>query len=93
MQGRWNMRLSKDFLAHDTGDEVVLVPTGRAEFSGLLRGNKTLGAILELLHAETTPEEITARMCERFDVAPEVARRDVDKVVAQLREIGAIDGA
>ena len=43
------MKLRKEFITHDTGDESLLVPTGAAGFAGLVKGNKTLGAILELL--------------------------------------------
>ena len=43
------MKINKDFLLHNTGSESILVPTGNAGFSGVVRGNKTLGAVLELL--------------------------------------------
>ena len=43
------MKLKKEFLCHTTDQEAMLVPTGRAGFAGLVRGNKTLGIILNLL--------------------------------------------
>ena len=43
------MKLKKEFLLHNTGSESVLVPAGGAGFSGVVRGNRTLGAMLELL--------------------------------------------
>ena len=52
------MKLNKDFLLHNLGEETVLVPTGKAEFSGIVRGNKTLGAVLELLKTDTTEAQI-----------------------------------
>ena len=30
------MRLKQEFIAHQTGDDAVLIPTGRAEFSGIV---------------------------------------------------------
>ena len=42
------MKLSKDFISHDTGCESLLVPIGAANFSGLVKGNATFGAIVEL---------------------------------------------
>jgi hypothetical protein len=86
-----NMKLKKEFLTHDTGKESLLVPTGAAEFSGLVKGNKTLGAILALLKQETTEEGIVAAMKARFDAPEEVIARDVKKALTELRKIGAIE--
>ena len=66
------MKLKKEFLCHTTDQEAMLVPTGRAGFAGLVRGNKTLGIILNLLEKETTEAEIVAAMKARFDAPEEV---------------------
>ena len=86
------MKLKKEFIVHQTGEESYLVPTGRAEFSGIVKGNATLGAILELLKSETSEEAIVKAMCERFDASQEQITQDVKKVLDGLRGIGAIDG-
>ena len=86
------MKLKKEFIVHVTGKETVLVPTGNADFSGLVRGNKTFGAIMELLKEETTEDEIVAAMKKRFDAPEDMIRRDVERAVSELRKIGAIDG-
>ncbi len=86
------MKLKKEYIVHQTDQESMLVPTGLGGFSGMVRGNKTLGAILELLKEETTEEQIVSAMRQRFDAPEEIIRRDVEKAVAKLREIGAIDG-
>ena len=49
------MKLKKEYITYDTADESMLVPTADAKFAGLIRGNKTLGAILERLK-EIRPE-------------------------------------
>ena len=67
------------------------MPTGAAGFSGLVRGNKTLGAILELLKKETSEADIIDAMRKRFDAPEEAITRDVQKALAELRRIGAID--
>ena len=69
------MKLKKEFLCHTTDQEAMLVPTGRAGFAGLVRGNKTLGIILNLLEKETTEAEIIAAMKARFDAPEEPAGR------------------
>ena len=86
------MKLKKEFITHDTGDESLLVPIGGAAFSGLVKGNKTLGAILELLKEDTTEEGIVAAMRARFDGPEEKIAADVRKALDALRKIGAIDG-
>ncbi len=85
------MKLRNDFISHDTGSESLLVPAGGAGFSGLVRGNKTLGAILALLKEDTTEEALIAGMKQRFDAPEEVIARDVRKALEELRKIGAID--
>lgn len=85
------MKLRKDFIFHNTGREALLVPTGEAGFSGLVKGNKTLGAILTLLKNETTEEEIIASLKQQFDAPEEVIARDVKKALSELRKIGALE--
>ena len=43
------LKLNKNFLVHKTDKETIVVPTGKAEFSGVVKGNQTLGTILDLL--------------------------------------------
>ena len=86
------MKLKGEFIAHNSGSESFLVPTGAAGFAGLVKGNKTLGAILELLKKDTTEEEIIASMKARFNASEEIISRDVKKAISELRKIGAIDG-
>ena len=76
---------------HTTKDEIVLVPVGGADFSGLVRGNKTLGAVLELLKQETTQADIIDAMKKRFDAPEGAIERDVEKILTELRKIGALD--
>ena len=85
------MKLNKDFILHIADGETVLVPTGKAKFSGVVRGNKTLGAVLELLRDETTEEKLVSAMKARFDAPEEIISRDVKKALEGLRKIGAID--
>ena len=85
------MKLKKEFIAHDTGSESLLVPAGGAGFSGLVKGNKTLGVILDLLKEDTMETEIIAAMSARFDAPEAVIARDVKKALTELRKIGALD--
>ena len=85
------MKLRKEFIAHDTGEESLLVPAGGVGFSGLVRGNASFGAIVSLLKEDTTREEIIGALLSRFDAPEETLAADVDKVLSALRGIGALD--
>lgn len=85
------MKLGKEFLLHSTDTETLLVPTGAADFSGIVRGNRTLGRVLELLTRETTEEEIVRAIREEFEAPEGAVERDVAKVIEELRRIGALD--
>ena len=85
------MKLKKNFVMHDTGRETVLVPMGGTEFSGMVRGNRTLGVILSLLQEETTEAQLVSAMRDRFDAPEEILERDVKRALGELRRIGALD--
>lgn len=85
------MKLKPYFIAHNSSNESYLVPTSGAEFSGVVKGNKTLGAIIDLLREETTREKVIEKMKERFEAPEGAIERDVDRVISQLQKIGALD--
>ena len=86
------MKLSSDFLYHESSGEVYLVPTGKANFSGVVKGNKTFGEILGLLREDTTEQEIINTLRKEYSDAPEgMIERDVKKALENLRSIGAVE--
>lgn len=86
------MKLKKEFIPHETGKESLLIPAGGAGFSGLVKGNKTLGVILEyLVKDDLTEEEIVQAMEKRFDAPAELIKKDVAKAISELRRIGALN--
>jgi hypothetical protein len=85
------MKLNKDFILHTINEETLLVPTGRATFSGIVRGNNTLGQVLEQLKTDTTEEEIVAAIRAQYEAPEGVVENDVRAVLDKLRGIGALD--
>ena len=85
------MKLKKKFIAHDTGSGVVLVPTAKAGFAGVVQGNETLGAVLELLQADTDEASIVAALRKRFDAPEKTVADDVHHALEGLRGIGALE--
>lgn len=86
------MKLNRNFLVHTIGEETIVVPTGNVSFSGMVRGNQTLGTVLELLKTETTEEAVIAAMRARYEAQEGVIEQDVRNMLEKLRGIGAIDG-
>ncbi len=84
------MKLNPDFIVHNTEAESLLVPAGNAAFSGIVRGNKTLGLIAELLKEDVTEDELIACLRDRYDAPEGVIEKDVEKALAELRRIGAL---
>ena len=85
------MKLKKEFITHEMGDQKVLVPVGEAAFNGLVRMSKTAAFIVNCLKEETTKENIVNAMIEKYDAPKDVIERDVQAVLDKLRSIGALD--
>lgn len=85
------MKLKDGFVTHEMDGEQIMVATGEARFSGLVRSNATAAFIVECLKKETTKEAIVAAMLEKYDATPERISADVDKILASLRSIDALD--
>ena len=85
------MILKKNFVTQDVGDSQVMVSTGRTDFNGMVKSNKTAAFIINCLKTDTTKDEIVNKMLEKYDASEEVISRDVDKVLESLRKIGAIE--
>ncbi len=85
------MKLKENFLVHSTGRETIMAPSGKAGFSGVVRGGKSFGIMLETLKNDVTEEEIVAALRGRFDAPEGVIEEDVKKTLEQLRKIGALD--
>ncbi len=84
------MKLKKEFITHTSGDEQLMISAG-GSFNGMVRSNKTAAFIVDMLKEETTKEEIVSKMLSQYDAQEAVISADVDKVLAALRSIGALD--
>ena len=86
------MKLKKEYLSHHAMGSYMLIPTGDAEFQGIVRGNETFGLITECLSQDTSEAEITEKLLAAYDgVSREEAARDVHEAIERLRGIGAIE--
>ena len=85
------MKLKEGFVTQQMGDEQIMVATGAASFSGLVRSNATAAFIVDCLKEDVTAEQIAAKLLEKYDVSEAVVAADVEKILTKLRSIGALD--
>ena len=85
------MKLKEGFVTRQMGGEQIMVATGEAKFSGIVRSNATAAFIVECLKTETTREQIVDAMAAEYDASREVLEEAVEKVLAKLRSIDALD--
>lgn len=85
------MKLKDGFVTHEMGGEQIMVATGAATFAGLVRSNATAAYIVECLKEDTTKEAIVEKMLAKYDASADVISADVDKIIAKLRSINALD--
>lgn len=88
------MKLKDDYIIYNASEtELIAVATGDEadNFNGLLRANKTAGAIMEYLREELSEDELVSRMAERFDADENEIREDVNEILNILRSVGALE--
>ena len=85
------MKLKKGFIMHGSGREVMLVAAGASDFNGLVKGNKTFGAILALLKNDISEAEIVSALHEKYSAPSGVIEQDVSHALSELRRIGALE--
>lgn len=84
------MKLKDGFITHEMDGQQLLVGTGRSGFAGLVKSNQTAAFIIDCLKEETDREQVLEAMLDKYDVDRETAGADLDKVLENLRRIGAL---
>lgn len=84
------MKLKSDFITYMSDNEQIMVSAG-GNFSGMVRSNRTAAEIIDLLATDITRDGIVEKMKEMYEAPEGAIERDVDKILASLRSIGAID--
>ena len=87
------MKFKEGFIITKSGDDYIAVAAGEAgkAFNGMMKMNDTAGFIATLLsESDTTAEKITDAVCEKYDVARDVALENVEKVIDTFRKQGLI---
>lgn len=86
------MKRNPDFLLRNVAGTQVLVPVGQAAdaFAGMVTLNSTSAFLWEQLENVQTVDSLARALLNRYDVAEEKAREDVEAFLAALMPTGAI---
>ncbi len=84
--------LKTDFTIHDIAGEKVLINVEKQiDFSKMLMLNDTAAWIIaELQKQPATPEGLTLRLTEIYDVSQEEAQNDIEELLRHLEEQGIV---
>ena len=84
--------LKHDFILHSIANEKVLIGAGQQiDFSKMLMLNDTAAWIIAKLQKQpATPEELTLRLTEIYDVCQEEAQNDIEELLRHLEEQGIV---
>ena len=85
------MKLKKEMITQNMDGSLVTVSADVNVFSGIATANKTAAFIIEQLRTDTDPEAIKQAMFDKYDAPYEEISKDVDEVIAKLRENGLLD--
>ena len=85
-------RRNEDFLLQDVAGSVVLVPIGKVtvDFPGMITLNPTGAWLWQLLEQPQSEQSLCQAICERYDVAEEIARKDAQAFIQKLLPTKAI---
>ena len=93
------MKIRKEFILkkinENTENEMaVVIAVGKyaKNISGYIKLNETSEFLWNKLINGATKEELVNALLSEYEVTKEVASNDVDKIIAILNKIGAIDG-
>jgi hypothetical protein len=81
------MARSEETIWRKIEDETVIIKDDGLSVHML---NKTASHIWEMCNGDCGPDEISASLCERFDISFEEARVDVIEVIGKLEQMGLL---
>jgi hypothetical protein len=81
------VRKMGDWLAAKVGEELVMMSAVSGKYVGL----SEVGArIWEVIDTPLSLDEVCARLCAEYDVAPDTCRAEVESFLKELNQHGAV---
>lgn len=87
------MKIKPEFMLHQIGEEYIVMHDGstNVDFSRIINLNRTAAYLWQRFRDEDFDvDALTAALTERYDVAPEQARRDAEAFIQSLQRCGIL---
>ncbi len=87
------MKIKPEFMLHQIGEEYIVMHDGstNVDFSRIINLNRTAAYLWQRFRdADFDVDALTAALTERYDVAPEQARRDAEAFIQSLQRCGIL---
>ena len=80
------LKLDKEYVLRQIGDDYVIVPVGKAalDFNGMITVNETGAFLWEELVKGTNKGELLRTLMDNYEVTQEEAERDIDEFLDVL---------
>ncbi len=82
------LRQGRDHFATSIGDETAVMSIKRGRYYAV---GSVAERIWQMLEAPVSPREITERLLEEYDIAPEQCESEVDAFLNELIEEGLVE--
>jgi hypothetical protein len=84
---------SRSVVARVVAGETLIVPIrGKVgDLASIYRVNRTGSLIWRLLESPRTIGELAAAVAKEFEVTPEIARRDAQEFVGEMKNVGLVE--
>ena len=87
------MKIKDGFMLRQFGDDYIVVAVGddSESFNKLITINSVGAFIYKLLQSDRNYDDVVKAMLEKYEVSEDIARRDADVFIANLKNAGLLD--
>ena len=87
------MKIKDGFMLRQIAENNIVVAVGKAtlDFSGMITLNASAAFLWSLMQNEISVDELTAQMCQAYDIDFETAKADIDEFISQLKGAGIVE--
>ena len=86
------MKMKDIFEIETIDDQQFMVCLDSTVLAGMIQLNETAAFIVACLKEETTAEALAGKMAAPYDVSQKEALSGVEQIIAQLRQLNALEG-
>lgn len=87
------MKIKEGFVLREVSGQAVVIAVGKASesFHGMINLNETGKDIWQGIEAGLNIDEIQTKMVEKYEVSPEIVKKDIIDLIDKMKDAGIID--